>query len=105
MGIYIDLDVEMAKRKIKLGELADKVGISIQNLSVLKSGRAKAIRFSTLDRICEVLQCQPGDILKYDGKTKTLFKARKKLPEIVEDVKKEAEVLPEPKSLSLFSNY
>jgi len=65
MAIYVDLDVELAKRKMKLGELSDKVGISIQNLSVLKAGRAKAIRFSTLAKICSVLDCQPGDILKY----------------------------------------
>jgi len=65
MAIYVDLDVELAKRKMKLGELSEKVGISIQNLSVLKAGRAKAIRFSTLAKICSVLDCQPGDILKY----------------------------------------
>lgn len=65
MPIYIDLDVELAKRKMKLGELANQIGITIQNLSVLKAGRAKAIRFSTLSKICKVLACQPGDILKY----------------------------------------
>lgn len=65
MPIYIDLDVELAKRKMKLGELADQVGITIQNLSVLKAGRAKAIRFSTLAKICHALSCEPGDILKY----------------------------------------
>lgn len=65
MGIYIDLDVELAKRKMKLNELAEKVGITIQNLSILKTGKAKAIRFSTLNKICEVLNCQPGEILKY----------------------------------------
>lgn len=65
MPIYIDLDIELAKRKMKLGELADQVGITIQNLSVLKAGRAKAIRFSTLAKICKVLGCQPGDLLRY----------------------------------------
>ena len=69
MGIYIDLDVELAKRKMRLGDLAEKVGISIQNMSVLKSGRAKAVRFSTLAKICQVLGCQPGDILKYSPDT------------------------------------
>lgn len=64
--IIVNLDVMLARRKMKLGELADAVGISIQNLSVLKSGRAKAVRFSTLDSICRVLECQPGDILAHE---------------------------------------
>ena len=63
MAIVIELDVMLAKRKMKLNELAAAVGITPQNLSVLKSGRAKAIRFSTLEAICEHLDCQPGDIL------------------------------------------
>ena len=63
MAIIIELDVMLAKRKMKLNDLAQKVGITAQNLSVLKSGRAKAIRFTTLDAICEALQCTPGDIL------------------------------------------
>lgn len=67
MGIYIELDVELAKRKMRLNEFAEKVELSIQNMSILKSGKAKAIRFSTLAKICEVLQCQPGDILKYSS--------------------------------------
>jgi len=67
MSIVINLDVELAKRKMRLGELADRVGISIQNLSILKTGRAKAVRFSTLEKICEVLGCQPGDILEFKG--------------------------------------
>lgn len=67
MGIYVDLDVELAKRKMRLNEFAEKVDLSIQNMSILKSGKAKAIRFSTLAKICEVLQCQPGDILKYSS--------------------------------------
>ncbi len=66
MAIIIELDVMMAKRKMKLQDLADKVGITAQNLSVLKTGRAKAIRFSTLEAICEALDCQPGDILLFD---------------------------------------
>lgn len=65
MAIIIELDVMLAKRKMKLNELAAAVGITAQNLSVLKSGRAKAIRFSTLDAICQHLQCSPGDILIY----------------------------------------
>ena len=65
MGIYIDLDVELAKRKMRLNDFSEKIGISIQNMSILKSGKAKAIRFSTLAKICNTLNCQPGDILKY----------------------------------------
>lgn len=65
MPIIVNLDVMMAKRKISSGELAEKVGITAANLSVLKTGKAKAVRFSTLDKICEVLQCQPGDILEW----------------------------------------
>ena len=65
MPIIVNLDVEMAKKKINLTELTEKVGISIQNLSILKTGKAKAIRFSTLDKLCEVLGCKPGDILDY----------------------------------------
>lgn len=65
MAIIIELDVMMAKRKIKLQDLADMVGITAQNLSVLKTGKAKAIRFSTLEAICAALDCQPGDILLY----------------------------------------
>ena len=61
----INLDVMMAKRKISLNELSDKVGITNANLSILKTGKAKAVRFSTLEKICEVLECQPGDILQY----------------------------------------
>jgi putative transcriptional regulator len=65
MAIIVNLDVMLAKRKMRLNELADSVGISIQNLSVLKTGKARAIRFSTLSAICDVLQCQPGDILEW----------------------------------------
>jgi len=65
MPIIVNLDVMMAKRKMSLNELSDKVGLTLSNLSILKTGKAKAIRFSTLETICEVLQCQPGDILEY----------------------------------------
>ncbi|GFP76502.1 MULTISPECIES: helix-turn-helix domain-containing protein [Clostridium] len=65
MAIIVNLDVMMAKRKISLNELAEKVGITNANLSILKTGKAKAIRFSTLEAICKELQCQPGDILEY----------------------------------------
>ena len=65
MAIRVNLDVMMAKRKISLGELSEKVGITQANLSILKTGKAKAIRFSTLEAICNVLQCTPGDILEY----------------------------------------
>ena len=65
MSIVVNLDVMMAKRKISSGELADKVGITQANLSILKTGKAKAVRFSTLEAICKELDCQPGDILEY----------------------------------------
>jgi len=65
MAIIITLDVMLAIRKMKLNELAEKVGITPQNLSILKTGKAKAIRLHTLDAICRALECQPGDILKY----------------------------------------
>lgn len=65
MAIIINLDVMMARRKMSLVELSDKVGITMANLSILKTGKAKAIRFSTLNLICKVLECQPADILEY----------------------------------------
>ncbi|MGG7144170.1 helix-turn-helix domain-containing protein [Clostridium nigeriense] len=65
MGIVVNLDVMMAKRKISLNELAERVGITNANLSILKNNKAKAIRFSTLEAICRELNCQPGDILEY----------------------------------------
>lgn len=65
MAIIINLDVMLAKRKMSVTELSEKVGITMANISILKNGKAKAIRLSTLDRICEVLDCQPGDILEY----------------------------------------
>lgn len=67
--IIVNLDVEMAKRKISLGELAERVGLTQANLSILKTGKAKAIRFSTLEAICRELGCQPGDILEYRDET------------------------------------
>ena len=73
MAIVVNLDVVMAKRKMSLNELSDKVGLTLSNLSILKTGKAKAIRFSTLETICNVLECQPGDILEYvkDGQKAT----------------------------------
>lgn len=65
MAIIINIDVMLAKRKMSVTELADRVGITIANISVLKNGKAKAIRLSTLESICRALQCQPGDILEY----------------------------------------
>lgn len=65
MSIVVNLDVMLAKRKMKLQDLADRIGITVQNLSILKTGKAKAIRFSTLESICECLNCQPGDILEF----------------------------------------
>ncbi len=66
MAIVVNLDVMMARRKISLGELADRVDITPANLSILKTGKARAIRFSTLEAICRELDCQPGDILEFD---------------------------------------
>lgn len=66
MGIVVNLDVMLAKRKMSVTELSERVGITMANLSILKTGKAKAIRFSTLEKICEVLECQPGDILDYE---------------------------------------
>lgn len=66
MHIVVDLDVMLAKRKMTLTELSEQVGITVANLSNLKTGKAKAIRFSTLEAICRVLDCQPGDILRYE---------------------------------------
>jgi len=66
MPLVINVDVMLARRKMRLNELAERVGITPQNLSVLKTGRARAIRFSTLARLCEVLDCQPGDLLAFD---------------------------------------
>lgn len=65
MAIVVNLDVMLAKRKMSLTELSEKLGITMANLSILKSGKAKAVRFSTLDAICKTLDCQPGDILEH----------------------------------------
>ena len=67
MAIIVNLDVVLAKRKMSLTELSEKVGITMSNLSILKKGKAKAIRISTLEAICEVLDCQPADILEYSS--------------------------------------
>jgi putative transcriptional regulator len=66
MPIVIDVDVMLARRKMAVGTLADRIGITPANLAVLKNGRAKAVRFSTLDALCEVLECQPGDLLRWE---------------------------------------
>jgi putative transcriptional regulator len=65
MPIVVNLDVMMAKRKMSLNELSERVGLTLSNLSILKTGKAKAIRFSTMEAICEALDCQPGDLLEY----------------------------------------
>jgi putative transcriptional regulator len=69
VAIVVNLDVMLAKRKMRLNELSEKVGISVANLSNLKTGKARAIRFSTLNAICDVLECQPGDILEFQRST------------------------------------
>lgn len=65
MGIIVNIDVMLARRKMSCGELAEKVGISAANLSILKTGKAKAVRFSTLNALCKALECQPGDLLEF----------------------------------------
>ena len=65
MAIIVNLDVMLAKRKMRSTELAERIGITEQNVSLLKSGKVKGVRFDTLEKICEVLQCQPGDVLEY----------------------------------------
>ena len=70
MPIIVNLDVILAKRKMSVTELSEKVGITMSNISTLKNGKAKAIRFSTLEKICEALDCQPGDILEYSKEEK-----------------------------------
>ncbi|MFU0788562.1 helix-turn-helix domain-containing protein [Virgibacillus proomii] len=69
MAIIVNLDVMLAKRKMSVTELSNRIGITITNVSILKNGKAKAIKFSTLDKICEALECQPGDILEYKKNT------------------------------------
>jgi putative transcriptional regulator len=70
MAIIVNLDVMMARRKMSLNELSEKVDLTLSNLSILKTGKARAIRFSTLEAICKALDCQPGDILEYADDTK-----------------------------------
>ena len=65
MGIIINIDVMLAKRKMSVTELSERIGITMANLSILKNGKAKAVRFATLEAICEALDCQPGDLLEY----------------------------------------
>jgi len=65
VAIIVNLDVMLAKRKMSVTELSERVGVTMSNISILKNGKAKAVRFSTLEKICEVLDCQPGDILEY----------------------------------------
>jgi len=67
MSIKVNLDLMMVRRKMSLNELSERVGVSVPNLSKLKTGKAKAIRFSTLNAICKVLQCQPGDLIEFEG--------------------------------------
>lgn len=69
MPIIVNLDVMLAKRKMSVNELSQRIGITISNISILKTGKAKAIRFSTLEAICDVLECQPADILEYRKET------------------------------------
>jgi len=75
MPIVVNLDVMLARRKMSLTELSERVGITIANMSILKSGKAKAVRFSTLEEVCKILECQPGDILEYmdDDNYRKLF--------------------------------
>jgi putative transcriptional regulator len=70
MAIVVNLDVVMAQRKMSLNELSEKVGVSLSNLSILKTGKARAIRFSTLESLCEALDCQPGDLLEFNKEKK-----------------------------------
>lgn len=81
MPLIVNLDVMLARRKMRLSELSERVGITLSNLSILKTGKAKAIRFSTLEEICKILDCQPGDILEYvyekDDKTTPIEEAPK----------------------------
>jgi putative transcriptional regulator len=70
MAIVVNLDVVMAQRKMSLNDLSEKVGVSLSNLSILKTGKARAIRFSTLESLCEALDCQPGDLLEFSNEKK-----------------------------------
>ena len=73
MAIIVNLDVMLARRKMSLTELSEKVGITMANLSILKKGKAKAVRFSTLDSVCKVLDCQPGDILEWQDENNSFI--------------------------------
>ena len=79
MPIIVNLDVMMAKRKISLGELAERIDLTPTNLSILKTGKAKAVRFSTLEAICKELDCQPGDILEFKDEEYTLSKPNRQI--------------------------
>ena len=72
MAIIVNLDVVLAQKKMSVTELSEKVGITMANISILKNGKAKAIRFSTLEKICQVLECQPGDLLNYKNDSNTI---------------------------------
>ena len=77
MAIVVNLDVMLARRKLQLNTVAERVGITPQNLSVLNAGRARAIRFSTLEKLCEVLECQPGDLLAFEDESKRVTEKRR----------------------------
>lgn len=77
MPIVVNLDVMLARRKLQLNTVAERVGITPQNLSVLNAGRARAIRFSTLEKLCEVLECQPGDLLAFESESRQEPEARR----------------------------
>lgn len=79
MPIVVNLDVVLAKRKMRLNTVAEQVGITIQNLSILKTGKAKAVRFSTLEKLCEILDCQPGDLLEYRPEARSPAADREKV--------------------------
>lgn len=76
MSIIVNLDVMLAKRKMRSKQLAERIGITEQNLSLLKSGKVRGVRFETLSKICEVLDCQPGDLLEYQAEDGNTMKAR-----------------------------
>jgi len=80
MAIIVNLDVMLAKRKMRSKDLAERIGITEQNVSLLKSGKVKGVRFETLDKICEVLECQPGDILEYRVGDERQNSARRREP-------------------------
>ena len=77
MPIVVNLDVMLARRKLQLNTVAERVGITPQNLSVLNAGRARAIRFSTLEKLCEVLECQPGDLLAFESESPQAAESRR----------------------------